>query len=112
MILVAHEIMDSNMQFAILSSILSDLDLRDASGGRGYALEVEPSQGPVVPGHGPLSLQYVYLDLGLVVGRGREYFFFPGGDGRVSGYECRHAAAHGLTSPWKGRYIQKEDILN
>src|SRR5262245_62367789 len=71
-------------QNAIGVDVECHLNLRRSPRSRSNALEFEMTESPIVPGQLALTLQYVYINSGLVIFCSGKDFAAPYGDGGIS----------------------------
>ena len=111
-LLAGRHVLRRNVQDAVRIDIESHFDLRHASRSRRDADEVETPEGPIVPCHRPLALQDVDLDLGLVVGRGREHFALFVRNGRVALDELGGEVPEGLDPERQRGDVEEQQVLD
>jgi hypothetical protein len=115
---VATSLADTlRIPFASMSKVTSICgvprgDLRSPSGRRGDPDQVEPPQGPVVPGHLAFALQHVDLHGGLAVGGRRERLRLLGGDGGVALDELGRHPTEGLDAQGEGSHVEEQHVLH
>jgi hypothetical protein len=88
-----------------------DLDLRNTTGGRGDARELELAHEVVVLRAGTLTLEDLDEHTRLVVGEGGEGLRLLGGDGGVTLDEGGHDTTSGLNTEGERRDVEKEDLV-
>jgi hypothetical protein len=88
-----------------------DLDLRNTTGRRRDAGELELTHEVVVLSSRALALEDLDEDTGLVVGEGREGLGLLGGDGGVTLDERGHDTTSGLNTEGERRNVEKKDLV-
>merc|ERR1719322_1137141 len=99
-----------NVQDTVGINVEGDLDLRNTSGCRRNASQVEFAKEMVVLGHGPLTLVHLDGDSGLVVRVGGEGLGLLGGDGGVPLDEAGHHTSGSLDSKGERSNIKQEEV--
>ncbi len=99
------------MHDAVRVDVERDLDLRDATGRRCDAGELERAERLVVAGELALALEDLDRDGRLVVVCRGEGLAALGRDGRVALDELGHAAALGLDAEAQRRDVDEQDVL-
>jgi hypothetical protein len=88
-----------------------DLDLRNTTGRRRDAGELELAHEVVVLRAGTFTLEDLDEHTGLVVGEGREGLGLLGGDGGVTLDERGHDTTSGLNTEGERRDVEKKDLV-
>ena len=88
------------------------LDLRNPSGCRRYAGEFEASQGAVVGGHFPFSLENMDGNRRLIVRRRGEHLTLLGGNRGVLLDQFSENGTESLDTQGKGSYVQQKNIIH
>merc|ERR1712232_1438152 len=99
-----------HVQDTVGVDVEGDLDLRNTTGSRGNASQVELAEEMVVLGHGPLTLVHLNGDGGLVVAVGGEGLGLLGGDGGVPLDERGHHTAGSLDTERQRSHIKQEKV--
>ena len=106
------EILRGHVNDAVRVDVESHLDLRDAAGRGGNAVEVEAAERLVVARQFALSLEHVDFDAGLAVRGGREDLRFTGRDRRIADDQARRHAAVSLNAKRQRCEVQQEQVLD
>lgn len=104
--------MGRDLENTIGIEVEGDLNLRNATRGRGDAGELELAEDVVVLGHGALTLEDLNEDDGLVVGGGGEDLALAGGDRSVTGDELGHDTTSSLDTEGQRVDVHEDNLLS
>jgi hypothetical protein len=111
LLLAGAAVLGGHVHDAVGVDVEGDLDLRDATGGRGDAGELEGAQVLVVLRDLALALEDLDEHRRLVVLGGREDLGALGRDGRVALDELGEQATLGLDAERERRDVDEQDVL-
>src|SRR5690606_34286666 len=105
-------ILGSDVHNTVGINIEGDFNLRDSSGGRRNAGEIELTEEFVINDHFSFTLEHSDADSCLVIGSSRVGLGLLGGHGGVSGDHLGEDSAQSLNTEREGSDVQKKQILN
>ena len=112
LLLAGSLILGADVHNAVSINLKGHLNLRNSTGSGCDAIEVEASEGLAVLCHGTLALEDMDLNLGLVVGSGREDLAATGRDRGVGLDEFGHHATQSLNTYRQGHHVKQQHVLH
>ena len=112
LLLAAAFVPGGDVQNAVGVNVEGHLDLGNATGRRGDALQLEGAQALVVLGHLPLTLEHMDFHVGLAIHRRGVHLLLLGGNGGVAVNHPGHHAAQGFHPEGQGRHVQQKDVFH
>ena len=101
-----------DVQDTIHGNIKRHLDLRNTTGCRRDAREIERPQEVTVLRHGALALVHFDRHRRLVIAIGREHLGLPGGNGAIARDDGRHHIARRLDTDGERAHVQQKQIFD
>ena len=112
LVLARGHVFRGHVQDAVRVDVERHLNLRHAARSRRKAGQVEFAQRAVLRRHGPLTLQHVHLDRGLVVRCGRERLRLARRNCSVARDHRRRHAAQRFNRQRQRSHVQQEQIFH
>ena len=105
-------VLGRNVQDAVGVNVEGHLDLRHTAHGGGNSHQVELPQRPIVGGAGPLSLQDMHFDGGLVVRGGGKGLALAGRDRRITGNQRGKDPAQRLNPQRQRCDVEQQQVFH
>src|SRR5882724_549745 len=112
LLLIGGFVLGAYVENAVGVDVEGDLDLRQSSGRRRNAIQLELAEGAIIVGEFALALQYVNLHAWLVVRCRRISFHLFRRDGGVARDLHGHHAAESFDAQRERGHVQQQDVLD